>query len=153
MLDNHNLQALDHSHEHFQQLRHWLSLEAEAETARIDERRRQGTKANAEKSGETLLDLVIINHEPGLGGRTRLTLVKRNRTLQLHWNRLRVGSTVVLAPNDGEGDSQNGVLSARRRDSIEVSVTHWPESEHLRLDLSADEITRKRQARALQTVE
>ena len=32
-------------------------------------------------------------------------------------------------------------------------MTHWPEAEHLRLDLSADEITRKRQARALQTVE
>jgi len=60
---------------------------------------------------------------------------------------------VVLAPNDGEGDSQHGVVSARRRDSIEVSVTHWPDAEHLRLDLAADEITRKRQARALQAIE
>ncbi|MDE0736474.1 MAG: AAA domain-containing protein [Pirellulaceae bacterium] len=64
-----------------------------------------------------------------------------------------MGSPVVLAPTDGDGDSQHGVVSARRRESIEVSVTHWPEAEHLRLDLSADEITRKRQARALQAVE
>ena len=34
-----------------------------------------------------------------------------------------------------------------------MSVTHWPEAERFRLDLSADEITRKRQASALQSVE
>jgi superfamily I DNA and/or RNA helicase len=131
----------------------WLKLESEAETKQIDERRRRRTKADAEKSGETLLDLVVTHREPGLGGRTLLTLVKRNRTLQLPWNRLRVGVPVVLSPEDVSGNSRQGVVSARRRDSIEVSVDEWPEGDRFRLDLSADEITRKRQAAALRAVE
>ena len=131
----------------------WLKLESEAETKQIDERRRRGTKADAEKSGETLLDLVIANHESGLGGRTLLTLVKRNRTLSLPWNRLRVGAPVVLSPENEGGDSQHGVVSARRRDSIEVSVDEWPDGDRFRLDLSPDEITRKRQVAALRVAE
>lgn len=131
----------------------WLKLESAAETEQIDERRKRRSKADAEKSGETLLDLAITNHEPGLGGRTRLTLVKRNRTLRLPWNRLRVGAPVVLSSQDTEGDSQQGVVSARRRDFIEVSVDDWPEGERFRLDLAADEITRKRQTAALRAVE
>jgi hypothetical protein len=100
----------------------WLKMESEAETKQFDERRRRATKADAEKSGETVLDLVITQEEPGLGGRTLLTLVKRNRTLRLPWNRLRVGSPVVLSTDDEGGDSRQGVVSARRSDSIEVSV-------------------------------
>ena len=131
----------------------WLKLESQAEARQIDERRRRGTKADAERSGETLLDLVITHHEPGLGGRTLLTLVKRNRTLRLPWNRLRVGAPVVLSPEDGDGDSRHGVVSARRSDSIEVSVDDLPEGDRFRLDLSPDEITRKRQAAALRAAE
>jgi superfamily I DNA and/or RNA helicase len=131
----------------------WLKMESAAETEQIDERRKRRSKADAEKSGETLLDLVITNHEPGLGGRTRLTLVKRNRTLRLPWNRLRVGAPVVLSSQDTEGDSQQGVVSARRRDFIEVSVDDWPEGDRFRLDLAADEITRKRQTAALRVIE
>ncbi|HUS38131.1 MAG TPA: AAA domain-containing protein, partial [Pirellulales bacterium] len=44
-------------------------------------------------------------------------------------------------------------VSARRSDSIAVSVDQWPEGDRFRLDLSPDEITRKRQAAALRTVE
>jgi ATP-dependent RNA/DNA helicase IGHMBP2 len=138
---------------HFQRLMNWLKLESEAETKQIDERRRRRSKTDVEKSGETLLDLVVTHHEPGLGGRTLLTLVKRNRTLGLSWNRLRVGAPVVLSEEDVSGDSKQGVVSARRRDSIEVSVDEWPEWDRFRLDLSPDEITRKRQAAALRTVE
>ncbi|MCH8149787.1 MAG: AAA family ATPase, partial [Planctomycetes bacterium] len=131
----------------------WLTMESEAEAKQIDERRRRGTKGDAEKSGETLLDLVITHREPGLGGRTLLTLVKRNRTLGLPWNRLRVGSPVLLSPAEAGGDSRHGVVSARRSDSIEVSVDAWPEGDRFRLDLSPDEITRKRQAAALRAAE
>ena len=137
---------------HFERLTTWLRMESEAEKEQIDERRRKATKANAEKSGETLLDLVIDNHEPGLGGRTLLTLVKRNRTLRLPLNRLRVGSPVVLSPDHSDGDSQQGVVSARRGDSIQVSVDHWPDGDRFRIDLSADENTRKRQAAALRAL-
>ncbi len=128
-------------------------MESEAEKKQMDQRRQNRTKADAEKSGETLLDLAIANHESGLGGRTLLTLVKRNRTLRLPYHRLRVGSPVVLSPEDSDEDSQQGVVSSRRGDSIEVSVAHWPEGERFRLDLSADEVSRKRQAAALKNVE
>ncbi len=139
--------------DHFQRMAGWLKLESEAETQQIDERRRRGAKADAEKSGETLLDLVITHDEPGLGGRTLLTLVKRNRTLRLPWNRLRVGAPVVLSSEDADEGSRQGVVSARRNDSIEVSVDEWPEGDRFRLDLSPDEITRKRQSAALRAVE
>ncbi|MEK6235621.1 MAG: AAA domain-containing protein, partial [Planctomycetales bacterium] len=139
--------------DHFQRLMDWLQLESEAEKKRFDERRRRGTKADAEKSGETLLDLVITQTEPGLGGRTLLTLVKRNRTLSLPWNRLRVGSPVMLSPEGAGRDSRQGVVSARRGDSIQVSVNAWPEGERFRLDLSPDEVTRKRQTAALRAAQ
>ncbi|MBM81027.1 MAG: AAA family ATPase [Planctomycetaceae bacterium] len=136
--------------EHFERLRTWLKLESEAEAKQIAERRRSRTKRDAEKSGETLLDLVVTDHEPGLGGRTLLTLVKRNRSLRLPWNRLRVGSPVILSPDgDDAGESRHGVVSARRADSIQVSLEEWLDGERFRLDLSPDEITRKRQLAAL----
>ena len=137
--------------DHFRRLAVWLDLESEAEADRLAERRRSGTSPDVEKSGETLLDLVITHHEPGLGGRILLTLVKRNRTLSLPWNRLRVGSPVVLS---AEGDETcQGVVSSRRADSIEVSVDDWPDGDAFRLDLSADEITRKRQRAAMKVAE
>ena len=139
--------------QHFQRLMTWLELESAAEKKQIDERRRRGTKADAEKFGETLLDLAITNHEPDLGGQTLLTLVKRNRTLQLPWNRLRVGAPVVLSPQPDGQDSQHGIVSARRRDSIEISVNERPEGDRFRLDLSPDEITRRRQSAALRAID
>lgn len=111
------------------------------------------TKGDLEKSGETLLDLVITQVEPGLGGRTLLTLMKRDRTQSLPWNRLRVGSPVLLSQKESSGDSQHGVVSGCRRNLIEVSVEELPDGEHFRLDLSPDEITRKRQATALRSAQ
>lgn len=78
-----------------------------------------------------------------------MTLVKRNRTLQLPWNRLRVGSPVVMTPDNPSTESQHGVVSARDRNSIEVALEDWPEGDGFRVDLAADEITRKRQQAAL----
>lgn len=124
-------------------------METEAEAERLAERSRGATRADAEKSGETLLDLVITDHEPGLGGRTVVTLVKRNRTLHLPWNRLRVGAPVVMTPDDSSTDPQHGVVSARDRSSIQVALDDWPEGDGFRVDLAPDEITRKRQQAAL----
>ncbi|QDU92820.1 AAA domain-containing protein [Lignipirellula cremea] len=128
-------------------------MESEAEIRQIEERRQRSALSNAEKSGETLLDLVIVHDEPGLGGRSLVTFMKRNRSLRLPWNRLRVGAPVVLSPDGASGESQHGVVSARRGDSIEVSVDDWPEGDRFRIDLSADEVTRKRQEAALRVVE
>jgi superfamily I DNA and/or RNA helicase len=128
-------------------------MEADAETARLAERRRKSSGPEAERTGETLLDLAISDHTSGLGGRFLLTLVKRNRTLSLPWNRLRVGSPVVLAPmREDEGDLCQGVVSARSQQSIQVAVNDYPDGERFRLDLSPDEVTRQRQVVALNVV-
>ncbi len=138
---------------HFRQLARFLELESDAEKQQLAQRLREGTGGDAERTGETLLDLVIADHELGLGGRVLLTLVKRNRTLRLPWNRLRVGSPVVLSPADTSGDPQYGVVSAVKREAIQVSTDQWPEGDHFRLDLSPDEITRRRQLAALRVVQ
>ena len=108
------------------------------------------TATDAEQSGGTLLDLVVADHQSGLGGRFLLTLVKRNRTLSLPWNRLRIGSPVVLTvQDDANPDSHQGVVSARTARTIQVAVPEWPDGDRFRLDLSPDEITRQRQQAAL----
>jgi ATP-dependent RNA/DNA helicase IGHMBP2 len=136
--------------EHFQRLADWIDLESVAEAERLNERRQRQKGPDAEKSGETLLDLVVTDEDAGLGGRYLITLVKRNRTLQLPWNRLRVGSPVVLTPNDDlSGDSCQGVVTSISRKSIQVAVNDYPDAERLRIDLSPDEITRKRMLNAL----
>jgi len=136
--------------EHFQRLAEWIDLESVAEAERLNERRQRQKGPDAEKSGETLLDLVVTDDDSGLGGRYLLTLVKRNRTLQLPWNRLRVGSPIVITPNDDiSGDACQGVVTSINRKSVQVAVNEWPEAERLRIDLSPDEITRKRMLNAL----
>ena len=141
------------SQQHFQQLLKWLRMEAEAEAERIDERRRLGTKKDAERSGETILDLVVTEHDSGVGGQTLLTLVKRNRTLRLPWTRLRSGSPIVLTSDAANEKPARGVVIALNRESVTLSAADWPEGDRYRIDLSADEITRKRQEKALNAVQ
>ena len=117
------------------------------------ERRQLRTRKTAELSGETILDLVIEDHQTGLGGRHLFTLVKLNRTLNLPWNRLRVGSPVVISPLEDHDESpHSGVVSARSSKSIQVAVDHWIAGNHFDLDLSTDEVSRNRERAALQAV-
>ena len=128
-------------------------MESEAESIRLAQRRLEQDSKFAERSGETLLDLVIDDHQIGLGGRILLTLVKRNRTLDLPWTRLKVGSPVLLSSTEtSDSDSVQAVVSARRRGHIQVAVNDWPNGEVFRIDLTADEITRRRQRVALAAV-
>lgn len=136
---------------HFGNLHRWLGMEGEAERERLSQRRKTQSSAAAERNGETLLDLVIRSHTTGLGGRYLLTLAKRRSPDRLPWHRFKVGSPVVLASqNEAEPESCQGVVSARRNDSVEVAVDDWPTGDRFRLDLSPDEVTRKRQGSALQ---
>ena len=140
--------------EYFRRFRDWLELEAIAERQRLADRQALLKNANAERTGETLLDLAIEDHESGLGGRYLLTMVKRNRSVGLPWNRLRVGSPVVVSvEGDSRGDSQFGVVCKRTPQMIQVAVDDWVDGERFRLDLSPDEVTRKRQLAALKRVE
>ena len=99
-----------------------------------------------------MLDLAISKHEIGLGGRAILTLVKRKRTQALPWNRLRVGAPVVLTGSDGE-ERQNGLVCGRGHNSIDIVVDSRPEGGRFRIDLAADDVTRKRQKAAMRIAE
>ena len=119
----------------------------------LAQRRLTRTRQTAERSGETILDLAIEDHTTGLGGRHLFSFVKRNRTLNLPWNRLRVGSPVVVSSADDEDESpQNGVVSARSNRSIQVAVDHWISGDVFDLDLAGDEVSRNRERQALQAV-
>lgn len=138
---------------HFAQLSRWLEMESLAEAQRLADRRERINPNDLEATGETLLDLVVVDHQIAVGGLYLLNLVKRNRQLELPWNRLRVGSPVVLSPTDDDGDSQLGVVSLRSNTVIQVALDEWPDGDRFRLDLSPDERTRKRQQAALIAVQ
>ena len=128
-------------------------MESVAEAKILAQRRLTRTRQTAEWNGETILDLAIEDHTTGLGGRHLLTFVKRNRTLNLPWNRLRVGSPVVVSSADDEDESpQNGVVSARSNRSIQVAIDNWISGDVFDLDLAGDEVSRNRERLALQTV-
>lgn len=140
--------------EHFDAFRRWLEMESEAERERLEERRKIKSSAAAERGGETLLDMVVRSHTSGLGGRYLLTLQKRKSADRLPWHRFKVGSPVLLSPDsDASGRSLQGVVSGRKMDSLEVAVDDWPEAERLRVDMSPDEVTRKRQVAAMKLAE
>lgn len=137
--------------EYFDQMAQWIDWESEAEKERLIQRRERRKAADAEKSGETLLDLAITDHEVGLGGRYLFSFVKRNRTLTLPWNRLKVGSPVSISDMGESEQPINGVVSRRDNQTIQVATSHWVEGQRLRLDLSPDEVSRKRMLSALKT--
>ena len=128
-------------------------MEAAAELQQLALRQQQRTRQNAERSGETIIDLAIDDHQTGLGGRYLFTFVKRNRTLNLPWNRLRVGAPVVITPlDDDEEEPQIGVVSARNVNSIHFAVDTWVSGKLFDLDLAADEVSRSRERVALAAV-
>ena len=137
---------------HFNNLRRWLEMEAEAERDRLEERRKVQSSTQAERGGETLLDMVVKTHTSGLGGRYLITLQKRRSQERLPWHKFKVGSPIILSAEEGRGSVQ-GVVSGRRMDSLEIAVEHWPEGDRFRLDMSPDEVTRKRQLAAIDFAE
>ncbi len=139
--------------EHFKQLRLWLEMESDAERKRMIERRKIRSQKNAEARGDTLVDLVISDHRLGLGGRFLVTFVKRNRTMDLPWNRFRVGSPIIASEELTEGDCGYGIVCGREVGSIEVAFDEWPDGDRFRLDLSMDEITRNRQLSAMNALQ
>jgi len=80
---------------HFARFGRWLEMESHAERQRLEERRQVQSSARAERSGETLLDLVVRNHASGLGGRYLVTLHKRSSPDRLPWHRSLPGMTVA----------------------------------------------------------
>ena len=138
---------------HFDLLADLLKLEGAEEEKRLAEQsRRHG--ASAEKQGTALTSLVIRDENPALGGRVILTLAKRNQSLRLPWNRLSVGSPVLLT-EEGVSDQRGwrGVVCGRSSQTIEIALAQSPDTESerptYRVVLSSDEIGRQRQRAAL----
>ncbi|MFM8215701.1 MAG: AAA domain-containing protein [Pirellula sp.] len=142
------------SEEYFECWYRFLKLESDAERERLSSRResrkaRGMSDRSIEAQGDTLMHMVISDHRTGLGGRTIATFVKRQAQALLPWNRFRVGAPVVASDEDTLMDVANGVVCARSSSSVEVVFDEWPEGKFFRLELSADEITRKRQQSAM----
>ncbi len=142
--------------DHFQRLSRLLTLEAEAEQQQMRTAMERLSAEAAERSGNSLVRLSIRDEYGGLGGRVLVTLGKRNQTEALPWTQLRVGTPVLLSEESGEGLAWRGVVSQIGEFSIQVALEEWPEPSlegvTFRLDLSGDEVARRRQQMALQRV-
>jgi superfamily I DNA and/or RNA helicase len=139
--------------DHFQRLAELLELESEAEARQILERIRRLGQGEAEQSGACLVDLVVRDEYAGLGGRSLLTLGKRNPNEPLPWTRLQAGTPVLLSPQSGRADGWRGVVCERDDNFMRVAFDEPPEEHPLyRLDLAHDEAARLRQCQALDRV-
>ena len=76
----------------------WLAMESKAEIARMAARRDRLDDSQAEKSGETILDLVIDDTRPGIGGHQLVQFKRRNPERPMPSHRLKVGTPVVVSP-------------------------------------------------------
>ena len=139
---------------HFRHLARLMALETKAESEQLQQQFQRISPAEAERTGNSLIQLVIRDEFSGLGGRWLVTLGKRNQQADLPWTRLRVGSPVQLTEeNQSATQPWRGVVSQLRRDTLQVALTTWPETETerptFRLDLASDEIARRREQAAL----
>ncbi len=128
-------------------------MEADAEAQQYRDRARRIPAAEAERTGQSLVDLVVREEYSGLGGRCILSLGKRNRTLELPWTRLNAGAPVLLTPQAARGDlSWRGVVCDRSESVVRVAFNDPPEDTDVpfRLDLSSDEVARLRLRAALE---
>lgn len=133
-----------------------LELEADAEAQRAKERSQRLSPAEAERVGISLVDLVVDDARGGLGGLYILKLVKRTTGLALPWTRIGAGDPVVLTRESDGTTLGRAVVSVRRDRHVAIAVAEPPdieEDERLRIDLSSDEITSKRQRAALHRVD
>jgi superfamily I DNA and/or RNA helicase len=139
--------------DHFQNLAALLELESEAEARQILERVRRLRPGEAELSGDSLVDLVVRDEYAGLGGRSLLTLGKRNPEQPLPWTRLQPGTPVLLSPLSGGATGWRGVVAERSDTFVRVAFDESPDEERdsalYRLDRAHDEAARLRQRQAL----
>lgn len=145
------------SDDHFQRLIRCLEYEAAAEAREVVKFSRRSTGSDAERSGVCLTGLAIRDETSGFGGRTVVILGKRDRRLELPWNRLNPGSPIVLLEELNQSEvSWRGVVTDRDRETITVALADSPEPQAdrplFRLELSSNEISQQRQRDALRRV-
>ncbi|MCO6456498.1 MAG: AAA family ATPase [Pirellulaceae bacterium] len=139
--------------DHFQRLARLLDMEAEAEAEQLLLATQRMSGEDAQRAGTTLIRLVVEDIEAGLGNRTLVTLVRKDRE-ELPWTRLDAGSPVVLSPEvETPRANWRGVISRRQGKLVQVAFEQEPEElgeSTFRVDLAFDEVARRRQREALQ---
>src|SRR5262249_62108766 len=143
--------------EHFRRLTRLLDLESDAEARQVLETVQRLAAGDAERTGNCLVDLAVIEEYTGLGGRCILTLGKRNRSLPLPWTRLGVRAPVLLSVEGAPpGSGRRGLVCGREERFLRVVLNEPPEETReqptYRIDLSHDEAARQRQRQALPRV-
>jgi superfamily I DNA and/or RNA helicase len=131
-----------------------LDLESREEAQRAAQQMRRLSPAEAEKTGNSLIDLVVADENAGLGGRYLVDLVRRSRA-PLPWTRLEVGSPVVLSPYKDRAEvSYRGVVCQRSENAVSVALDGLPDElgdyDAWRLDAAFDEVATQRQRAALE---
>jgi ATP-dependent RNA/DNA helicase IGHMBP2 len=137
----------------FERMAALLQMESQAQARQTLERVRRLTAAEAEKSGDCLLSLVVRDESAGLGGRFILTLAKRGGA-PLPWTRLQPGSPVLLSLQGRAHDAgRRGVVSERDENQLRVAMNDPVDADEetiFRLDRADDETAHLRQRQALQ---
>jgi superfamily I DNA and/or RNA helicase len=139
---------------HFVHLAKLLELESAAEARQLAEQAQRQSGPQAERSGNCLVKLVVRDESPAFGGRVVLSLGKRDLAELLPWNRLGIGTPVLLTEeNVARQRGWRGVVCRRDTSAIDVALPQSPEPERdrptFRLNLANDEIARQRQLDAL----
>lgn len=138
---------------HFDRLRQWLELEAEAEAKRCAAATAGLASAQAVAAGYCLSNLVVREESPTLGGRVLVTLQQRGAARPLPWHRLTVGTPVRLEEATDSGRSWRGVVSRRDSHTLDVVLAQPPDPQQdhptYRVVLSSDDVSRQRQLEAL----
>ena len=115
--------------DHFGRLAALLRMESEAEARQTLERVRRLSPAEAERGGDCLIDLVVRDEDPGLGGRVVVALGKR-RAAALPWTRLQTGAPVLLSLQDRASDpGRRGVVCERDESLIHVALNESPDAD------------------------
>src|SRR4029079_8206421 len=129
---------------HFGGFAKLLQLEGAAEAEQLAEQAQRRTGPTAERSGKCLVKLAIRDEQPAFGGRVVLTMGKRDQTQSLPWNRLGVGTPVLLTEEGVTGQrGWRGIVCRRDQQTLDVALTQEPEPEQdrptFRLDVSKQE--------------
>lgn len=135
---------------HFQKLQKLLQLEAEEERQETESRLTKLTGEAAERTGQTLVHLVIQDEAELLAGRVLIRLAKKHEQ-RLPWNSFSVGKPVVLTA-EHEPAQWRGIVSGREPLFVQVALSEYPHTESratFRLDVSNDEVAYQRQMEAL----
>ncbi len=128
-----------------------FKLESDAETEQYQKLLQRGGQGRGGLAG-----LVIRDSEAALGGRLLVTLTKRADQEPLPFNRLTVGTPIMLAEEGIKSAvPQRGIVCFRDKLQIQVAVSELPEEVNarplFRLDLSSDEVSRQRILSAMRT--